>query len=98
MLNGKPEEDVEAAGEKSSHKSCKKTDESDFHRLTFIRSSQFRYSWLPVTIYNSHLKRVEPVATRTISRLLDGINEGMIVSDLVELSSAKDMEEHNKTC
>lgn len=64
-LNGEQEEDAEAAGEKSSHKSCKKTDESDFHRLLFIRSSQFRYNWLPVMIYNSHLKRVEPVATRT---------------------------------
>lgn len=44
-VNGEQEEDVEAAREKSSHKSCKKTDESDFHRLTFIRSSRFRYSW-----------------------------------------------------
>lgn len=64
-LNGQQEGDVEAAGEKSSHKSCKKTDESDFHRLLFIRSSQFRYNWLPVMIYNSHQKRVEPMATRT---------------------------------
>lgn len=98
----------EAVGENTSHKLCKKTDESDFHILTFIRSAQSQvHSLLAVIIYNSHLERVswQPPDTAELAELeehsatflndllrFSGWTEEMF-SDPAELCSTKDVGE-----
>lgn len=74
-----------------------------YYLLDPLSSGTIGYQWWSTTVIWRGWSQWPPGqhswwCLRSISHLLNGVNEGMFLSDLVELCSTKDVEEHTKTC